>query len=639
MAKKSNMVIADFSNVGGGLNTTDDMLLIGKNQVQQCMDAKLFRYGIFRVPGTEAGGAVLANNGRGIFIYRKLDGTETIIFMSDGKLYSAPSTIDSKTELFDLTGTEKAYFANYLDKCFVCNGTEVVKVEGSNCYQVGISPPSGVNVAASAGGTLQDGTYTVYACYARRVSGDNVLFSVGENVGDVVLGSGNNTIAITSFANSSDAQVGNKIIFLTEPSSGVTYQYHETGDNSTTSFNITSDANKNTAVIYDTVASENTRPSAFEYLIAFNGSIYGLVSNTLYKSIKNTSNVYDLERFTSNLVLPFEGKGLFSLGEHLYVNTTGGIIVIPYGDISAEWDKLTDDYFYEINTVREVSERRIIGLTYQGIKYFDGQKFFGHDLSRDIKDEIRKIYTTTSGFSPFGILVRTNERLEYHLGYNDSSVSEATNNVRLVLNVDEVQLLPNNRTIAPWEIWSSGFNYACVNLNQIMFMLQDHASVPILYKLNTNNTFDNGTYKNDGTLASAQDNKEISVTFRAYNIDLMTMVRWYLVSMMVKAISSLTVYLYIREGDQNRTDNVTIDAGGTDNLWAESTVDDDELIWDEDVWGVDELVLNTAKTDDDMKGYVMYMKFTQTQNDNDFHILRTEAHGIPVQNQYTEIGG
>ena len=184
---KSKIVIADMSNVGGGTNTDDDMIKIKKDQVQASLNAKLFKNGVFRRPGTEAGDAVLSTNARGMFIYRQLDGTETKLLVSNGKLYSTPSNLDTVTELYNLTGTGQAYFVNSLDKCFVCNGTEVVKVEGNNCYQVGLSPPSGVSAAEAAGGTIPDGTYTVYACYARLDGGSSVLYSVGENIGNVIL--------------------------------------------------------------------------------------------------------------------------------------------------------------------------------------------------------------------------------------------------------------------------------------------------------------------------------------------------------------------------------------------------------------------------------------------------------------------
>jgi len=632
MARRQQDVIVEFANVGGGLNTTDDMMQIGNTQVQQCLNARLYKDGIFIRPGTEAGDAVLSTNGRGIFIYRKLDGTETILLMSNGKLYSTPTNLDSVTELYNLTGTGKAYFANYLDKCWVCNGTDVVKVESSTAYQVGISPPSGVAAAKAAGGSIPAGTYTVYACYARNVAGAPELYSVGENLGTVTLETTNLTIAITNFANSTDGQVGNKVIFLTEPA-GATVFYYETNDNTTTSFNITSQATRDSDVIYSEVAEGNTRPTAFEYIYAFDGSIWGSNSNTLWKSIKSTSNVYDMERFTSNIVLPYDIKGIFELGEHLYLNTSGGIIRVPFGDMLSQWDKVTKDYFYDINTVVEIPNKGILGVTYQGVYIFDGEKFLTHDIAGDIKPEIKKIYGTTSGFSPFGFLIRTDKRLEYHLGYNDDTLGTTSNNARLVLNVDKIQLLPNAEVIAPWEIWSCGFNYGAVSLGQVQYLLQDHTT-PKLYKLNFNNSYDEGTYLNNGSLGTATTKVGLTTTTRAYMANSFTMIRWKLIRLIANINGTLNIELNIRENTSGLTDEQSITpTGGA--VWGPA--DDNVFTWDVSNWGTEDLLFASTKTKDDTKGYIMYIKITYEANDVNSHIKSLQVQGEPTHDYSTEM--
>lgn len=634
MPSSRKKIITSFADVGGGLNTSNDMVQIRKNQVQQCMNAKLFKHGIFRRPGTEAGDAVLTTNGRGLHIYRRLNGTEYLLMVSAGKLYRVPTNLDSVVELYDLTGTGKAYFTNYLDNCYVCNGSETVKVENTTCCQVGITPPTGTAAIAAAGGSIPDGDYTVYACYARKVGGVNKLFSVGENLGTVTMGSGNNTIAISSFANSSDGQVNNKVIFLTEPD-GTTPFYHETDNNTTTAFNITSTGAKDETVQYDEVASENTRPGAFEYIYAFDASIYGSISNILYRSIKNTANVFDLDRFTSNIVLPFAIKGIFSLAEHLYLNTTGGVFRIPYGDLNTQWNKVTDDYFYDINTVAEIPNRGMIGLTFQNIRIFDGTKFYNYDISRDVLPEIKKIYNSTAGFSPFGIVARDDDRLAYYLSYNDDSLSTASNNVTLVLNVDEIQLLPNADVIAPWEMWGCGFNYAAVSIAQTMYMLQDN-STPILYKFDANNTVDNGIYLNNGSLGTSESKVALSVTFRGVMVNLHTWVRWYLARIMAKATSSIHATITIRESlsAAGSMQQLTSPTGG--DVWAPST-DFPEFAWDESLWGTDELIISSGKYPDDTTGIIMFVKIQQEANDKNFHMLQLEIQGDPTDDRYTEI--
>lgn len=634
MASARKKVVVSFADAGGGLNTSNDMVQIRKNQVQQCLNAKLFKYGIFRRPGAEAGDAVLTTDGKGIHMYRRINGTEIIMLMSGGKLYSSPTNLDSVVEKYDLTGTGKASFVNYLDNCYVCNGSENVKVENTVAYQLGLTPPSGTSAAAAAGGTIPDGIYTVYACYARKLSGVNKLFSVGESLGNVTMGSGNNTIDISSFANSADGQVNNKVIFLIEPD-GTTPFYYETNNNTTTSFSITSTATKDENVQYDEVASENTRPGAFEYIFAFDASIYGSISNVLYRSIKNTTNVFDLDRFTSSKVLPFAIKGLFSLEKHLYVNTTGGIFRIPYGDFNTQWHKITSDYFYEINTIAEIPNRGIIGLTYQNIRIFDGTKFYNYDISADIIPEIKKIYNSTSGFSPFGIINRDNDRLSYYLSYNDDSLSSSSNNTTLVLNVDEIQLLPNAKVIAPWEMWSCGFNYATNSITQTMYMLQDH-STPILYKFDFNKTIDNGIYLNDGSLGTSDSNVAFEVTFRGVMMNLHTRIRWYLARIMAKASTKIIATIIIRESLVAAGDSqpITNETGG--DVWAPSS-EGNEFIWDESIWGTEELIISSAKFSDDTAGIIMYIKINQVANDKNFHVLQLEVQGDPTDDKYTEM--
>jgi hypothetical protein len=628
--KTPKTTIVSFDNIKNGCNFTDDMNQLKPNQVQDCLDAVLSKKGPKRRPGTLGGDISLSTNGRGLHVYTQLDGTETKLLVSNGFLYSTPTDIGSKTQLFNLTGTGKAYFSDYLDKCWITNGTSMVKVENNVAYQIGIDPPSGVAAAAAAGGTLTDGTYTVYACYARSVGGSNVLYSVGENLGTVTLGSGNNTIAISSFANSTDPQVGNKVIFLTEPTAlgGATYFYHETGDNTTTSFNITSTANKDTTEVYGTVAEENTIPGTFDYIFAFNKSIYGSIDNVLYKSIKDTANVYNLERFVSSSVIPFQILGIFSVGIHLYLNTRGGIIVLPYGDINAEWDHLTTDYFYDINTVEELPQRGVIGLTYQSIRIFNGEKFLSHDIGEDIKPKLDKVYDGTA-YDPFGLVVRGIDRLEYHFSYCNEDQSTASNNERLVLNVDRIQTLPNNEVLAPWELWSCGANYMAISRDQTIYNLQDHATTPIMYKFDKNNTIDEGIYLRDGTLGTSESLIDLSVVYGATMKSLYTYIHWGIGRVMAQLAFSMQIKVYIREGT-NPSASQDLEYS-TQAKWGTA-------VWGTDTWGSESFTHRPIKIPEDIQGYIMYVEIKQTANDPNFHVLSLELEGQKTEDRDT-MGG
>ena len=152
-------------------------IAIGKKQVTRCLNAIIREQGWKRSPGYLGlkATAMTAAYLKGLHIYERLAGTETLLLVSGGKLYSVNETNGAITELYNLTGTGEAWFANAYDNCYVCNGTKVVKVEGTTAYQVGLTAPTGASVAAVAGGTLPDGDYNVYVSYARKVSGANVL--------------------------------------------------------------------------------------------------------------------------------------------------------------------------------------------------------------------------------------------------------------------------------------------------------------------------------------------------------------------------------------------------------------------------------------------------------------------------------
>jgi len=621
-----NTAFADFSNVEWGVNLTDDMIQVRDRQVQDCLNCTLTKDGVKRRPGSKAGNISLTTNARGIHVYSQLDGTETKLLVSNGKLYSTPTDINSKTELYDMTGAGKAYFTDYLDNCWLTNGTAMVKVEDTVAYQIGITPPSGVAAAAAAGGTMPDGTYTVYACYARLVGGLNKLFSVGENLGPVVLSGGNNTIAITSFDNSTDPQVGNKVIFLTIPA-GSTPFFYETGDNTTESFNITSEDDRNNSTLYGAVAEGNTIPSTFEYIYAFNKSIYGSNGNTLYKSIKDTDNVYNMERFVYSIVLPYQIKGIFSLDKQLYLNTTGGIILLPHGDINSEWDRKTDDYFLEMNTVIEIPNKRILGLTYQTMRIFDGEKFLQFDIGADVRPKLTKIYKSTSGFSPNAVLVRTQRRLEYHLCYCDDTLSTTSNNERLVLNIDAIQFLPNNEIISPWEIWSNSANYMTVDLDQTMYNLQDHTT-PKLYKFDTNNTIDDGIYQRDGELGISTSLVYAQITSRAFMVNQWTEVYWNIIHFMAKYVKAGTLTLYVRETEVTGYSHAA-DVG--QSKWG-------TFVWGVDTWAGSSYQNQHIKGDENVRAVMIYIKFEQTANDKNFHILNLVAQGQKELSTYTEGG-
>jgi hypothetical protein len=628
------VTLDDYS--GGVRLDHEDMTTIRDNQVQDCLNAILEKNGSKRRPGTVAGSVSFSADIKGATIYREFDGTEHRLCMSGGKVYSVNAALSAKTELYDITGTGEARFVTYLDKCWICNSTGTCKVEGTNAYRIGIAAPTGVAAAPAAGGSLTAGVYTVYACYARTVSGQT-LYSQGQNIGTVTLTAGaNQTIAITNFANSADPQVNNKVIFLTEPGvTGTSYFYHETGDNTTTSFNITSDTNKETTIVYETVAENNEAIPAFEHIYAFNGMLVGSLNNKVHYSLKSRTDPFKLERFEALAVnyYPYKIDGIFSLGEHLYFNTPHGIIRQPFGDFSVAFvDLNTELYFWDMETVVSYN-RNALGLTNDGIKMFDGEKFLDYDISFDVRPEIEKALTTSSGFSPCAALFRRDKRREYHFSYNDDSLSITSNNARLVLNLNKLEFLPKKEVVAPWEKWSNGANYIIVDGSENMINFQGHASAPKVYKETTDNTIDNGIYLRDGTLGTINSLVYWTITTKAIMINLDTWMDWHTFWTMIRMAATVDVTGYIRDSfDLNK--NVDVGTGEGSSLWGTDASDLDAFTWGVDDWDTNTIGPRKEFFDDGFKGKQVYLKFEQTANDPNLHLLNVLLQGTPTVDNY-----
>jgi hypothetical protein len=230
MKSDKNEIIYDLGVVLGGINNNDPSNSLLKNQVVYSSNWILKQKGFKRFPGVENLTAKHAINNylRGMHIYPETDGTEHLLEVHGGKLYEVNKSTGDLTELYNMTGSGEAWFCNYWGKCFLTNGTKVIKVENSTAYQVGIDAPTTGTAAAVAGGSLPDGIYKVYIGYARKVSGVNVLYSSGKDLGSVECKDGANTVRILSFGNSSDPQVNNKIVWMTDAGGSIYYFYHKT---------------------------------------------------------------------------------------------------------------------------------------------------------------------------------------------------------------------------------------------------------------------------------------------------------------------------------------------------------------------------------------------------------------------------
>lgn len=498
--KKNSITIPILGSVGNdvrtfadGINTIDPAHKIGKNQVRDSVNLMLDiakrRPGMLALHYTSGVDVSdLHFDVRGMHNYLRLDGSFYMLTYTNKELRRFSRTeANDTTLLYTSDGSREAWFDNYLDKCWICNGFNNVKVEDEdNAYQIGITPPTGASATAVAGGTLADGDYKVYLCYARKVNGTIVLYSKGLDLGTVTCGSGLSSIEITSIPTSSDGQVTDVVAFCTD-AGGTTYYYYGEVTNGTSQLNVSDATNRNAATIYATVAGDNNVPTAFDYIKAFDNRIWGSKSNVLYYSLQ-AGNVYDLERFEALALItyPFEINGIYSLGEHLYVSTPNGMIRQPYGDVAARFEQKDTRFYFKYP--RTVAEYRglLIGLTQDGVRAFDGERF-SDDLTRDIKDGIERAYQGyREQYRPCGLVYRRDHRTEYHLCVRDLSFQQTfdvqtfdplvphknLNNVRWVLNLDRLVIEGGKIIRAPWEKWSVAANYLVADSDNVLWGAQ-----------------------------------------------------------------------------------------------------------------------------------------------------------------------
>jgi hypothetical protein len=602
----------------------------GRTPIRQCVKClDIFLHNNKRRPAVKAL-ATIAGRIVGLGSYLRYSGDDNLLVSHGNLLSIADKTDGSLTQVADFGGSGEAWFANWLDKCFVCNGTKNIKVEGTNSYQIGITPPSGVAAAASAGGALADGVYKIYAGYARRESGVNVLYSSGQSIADVTLGGGNNTISISNFANSVDPQVGNKVIWMTDAGNSTYYLYAQTGDNTTTAFTIASDAGKIVSIIYSVAAMRNNVPPAFSYIFAHDKRIWGSNSNALYFSLQE-GNVYDLDRFdtVNNFInFPFEIQGIFAIGADLYVNTPGGIFRQPQADTGARYERVLSNtgrplYFKYFRTVASWSGA-VIGLTNDGVQVFDGERWSG-DLTKDIRAEIDRIYNGyNAAVVPCGAVYRRDSRMEYHLSYHDRQVSSGMNNRRLILNLDKVSLSQDGPK-APWDMHTNGANYLSVDSSETMFSAQANETTSVIYKDRTDRMVDEGIYKGNSIATGVP---AVIVRSGTFVPDLTAYVRLRQTRTLAKFLKAFGVrFQIVSRSTPAALTSFEPNSEGTFQLNV-SRLGVNRLVANEPIWDRQGLPPT-------LKGPAFYVEFTQTEEDKEFELLDLTVHGTVVKTRKT----
>jgi len=605
-----------LATITGGVNINDPATSLPDSQASVALNIMFGKTGFTRWCGCQnlTEKDAIAGYLRGLAHSAEISGTNHLFTMCGGKLYEVNvSTGALSSALYDATGTGEMYGGVHWGKFFATNGAKTFKVEASTAYQIGITPPSAGNVAAAAGGTLPDGVYKVCMAYARKESGLNVLYSQGYLVGSVTLGGGNNTVAVTNFANSADAQVNNKVIFMTLANGTTYYYFAETGNNTTTSISISSDTSNN-AITYEKDLLPSGLPAAFTRMICFDNRIFGVLGNRLYYSLKSYSP-YDIERFPSGNYIdyPFQITGLFTLGRYLYLNTAdNGIMIQNVDDLGSRFEHIEKRVSFKfLRTIVDWNGGKL-GLTKDGLGFFDGEKFQDFDYAYNIRPAIQTMYTTAdANFQPVAIVINRGNRKEYHLSFRNTTINSTNNNRTYVLNLSQTFYQDSQNFRTPWEVIGRGFNYVAMNSSGGVYYGQSFLNSSTIYQELQTHTTQKGIYDDTGTYLDAATNMTIAFSTKTFNENMFTKVIIGEAAILAQLGSVAKLSVNIADDPSKVISQDTDVSSYASATW-------DNFLWDESLWSVESQQRVPLKGKQGVFGYAWYATFSQTADDPTF---------------------
>jgi hypothetical protein len=237
------------------------------------------------------------------------------------------------------------------------------------------------------------------------------------------------------------------------------------------------------------------------------------------------------------------------------------------------------------------------------------------------------MYDVSAGVDPFAIIYRRDIRTEYHICYNDSGVSTATSNRRLVLNLDKLAYYPDKTVSAPFELWTNGATHMAARQDGSIYHAQSHATAPKVYKETTLNTVDNAIYLEDGTLGTSVSHIDLLVTSRTELLDMSARCSWNILRTMARVLAAMNIRLYMRDVEAFGTTQ-EIGAGSGLSKW-------DVFEWDVGTWVSSVPTLLKKKLPMNLHSYMMYIEIKQTADDPDFNVLDVVVEGVATITRFT----
>jgi hypothetical protein len=272
----------------------------------------------------------------------------------------------------------------------------------------------------------------------------------------------------------------------------------------------------------------------------------------------------------------------------------------------------------------------LLGLTGKKVGFFDGRRILEHDLGRDVRAWINSIIAGSGGTNnyPCGSIYRRDTRIEYHLCYRDTTIGTATNNRRLVLNLDSLQILPENRVNAAWERWSNGANYMVTLNNGDWYCAQTHESKSVVYKKHDTRNIDVNIYKGDTLTASSDYGWSLKTGTFIPSIRGIT--RWITLWLLAKMSKEAYGRVLIEKWPSvNRVE--TFNPASADQNVPRYGV----ARYGVDRYAPESPVRRKGKLSRVLKGNAVYIEFYQTTEDRSFEFISSELYGVLTESRFT----
>jgi hypothetical protein len=347
--------------------------------------------------------------------------------------------------------------------------------------------------------------------------------------------------------------------------------------------------------------------------------------------------VYDLEKFDTGadgnvLTFPFQLDGIFAIGPHLCFNTTSGIIVIPNGDISQRYELRGAPYYFKYFRSVDIWNNIAIGLTNDGVRIFDGDKFSNVNISRDIKAEMNRVYSgSNDNFIPCGRVIRNvnNDRTEYCLSVIDTNVSGYCNNRTWILDLDSLNIANPDSYNTQWEQWENGFSYITITKSGSIFCLQSKLAESNVIKFSSDSTADKWVLDENGIWISTLTSRRMHIITGEHIPDLMGFCRWMQLHMYGLAASDLIFKVFIGDDYTRQSVRTFVHSSLAEPLF------DDTALFDVAVFGENTGVKNRKLLNRKMKGNSVFIEIEQTADDMDLEFNRVYLTGVIKRTRFS----